>query len=77
MGGGAHGPGQKRLRADRTVPAAWWANIQDILDNVRPVRDTDGRWVYVDTVRRRRLVIDRDALGRMVVISYYPRRVRT
>lgn len=69
-----HGPGQKRPRPGHTVPAAWWADIQDILDTIRPTRQADGRWVYLDPARRRRLIIDVDDLGRMIVVSYHPRR---
>ena len=68
-----HGPGQKRPTAQRTVPGAWWADIQDILDSVVPVRQRNGRWRYDDVARGRRLIVDRDAAGRLVVISYHPR----
>ena len=69
-----HGPGQKRPRPGHTVPSAWWSDIQDILDTITPVHRPDGRWEYVDTARRRRLIIDIDGLGRMIVVSYHPRR---
>ena len=72
-----HGPGQKRPRPSHTVPSAWWSDIQDILDTVTPTRQADGRWVYSDTARRRRLIIDIDGLGRMIVVSYHPRRRQT
>lgn len=68
-----HGPGQARPRAVRTVPVAWWADIQDILDTVTPVRQKNGRWRYDDVDRGRRLIVDRDAAGRLVVVSYHPR----
>ncbi len=71
-----HGPGQKRPRAKRTVPLAWWAAIQWILDTVVPVRQPDGRWRYDDVDNGRRLIVDRDAAGRLIVVSYHPRRYR-
>ena len=70
-----HGPGQKRPTAQRTVPGAWWADVQDIVDSVVPVRQRNGRWRYDDVARGRRLIVERDAAGRLVVISYSPRRV--
>ena len=69
-----HGPGQKRPSRARTVPVGWWADIQAILDSVVPVRQPDGRWVYVDIERGRRLVVRREPDGRLCVISYHPRR---
>ena len=69
-----HGPGQKRPAAKRTVPLAWWADVQAILDSVAPRREPDGRWVYDDTGRGRRLVVERAADGRLVVVAYYPRK---
>ena len=57
----------------RKVTAVWWADIQDILDTVVPVRQPNGRWRYDDVARGRRLVVQRDAAGRLIVISYHPR----
>ena len=71
-----HGPGQKRPAPKRTVPVAWWADIQAILDTIVPVRQANGRWCYDDVARGRRLIVDRDAAGRLVVISYHPRSLR-
>ena len=71
-----HGPGQERPRDRHTVPVAWWADIQAILDTVTPVRQDNGRWRYDDVVRGRRLIITRDELGRLIVVSYHPRRFR-
>ena len=68
-----HGPGQKRPTQGRTVPTAWWADIQDILDTVVPVKQENGRWRYDNVARGRQLVVDRNAAGRLVVISYHPR----
>ena len=68
-----HGP-QGRRGAKQRVPVEWYADIQDILDTVVPVRQPDGRWVYDDVERGRRLVVKRDGAGRLIVISYHPRR---
>lgn len=68
-----HGPGQKRPAAKRTVPVAWWADIQAILETVAPRREGGRRWVYDDAERGRRLVVARDPGGHLVVISYHPR----
>ena len=67
-----HGPEGRRGPRQR-VPLAWWADIQDILDTVDPVRQANGRWVYDDVERGRRLIVDRDSAGRLIVISYHPR----
>ena len=68
-----HGPGQKRPNPKRTVPARWWADIQAIIDSIVPVRQPNGRWRYDDVARGRRLIVDRDAQGRLVIVSYQPR----
>ena len=69
-----HGPGQHRPTPGRTVPLAWWVDIQDIIDTIVPVRQSNGRWRYDDTARGRRLIVDRHAPRRLVVISYHPRK---
>ena len=71
-----HGPGQARPRAVRTVPVSWWADIQSILDTVTPVLQANGRWRYDDVGRGRRLIVDIDPAGRLVVVSYQPRKVK-
>ena len=67
-----HGPGGRRGPKQR-APVAWWADIQAILDTVVPTRQPNGRWIYDDVDRGRRLVVDRDSAGRLIVISYHPR----
>ena len=69
-----HGPDGRRGPKGR-VPVGWYADIQNILDTVKPARQEDGRWRYDDVARGRRLVVDRDGAGRLIVISYHPRKL--
>ena len=71
-----HGPGERRPKPARTAPARWWPDIQAFLDTVRPRREGE-RWVYDDVERRRRLFVERDGAGRLVVAYYPPRTRRT
>ena len=70
-----HGPQGRRGPKQRVAPARY-ADIQDIVDTVAPTRQPDGRWVYDDVARGMRLVVARDGHGRLIVISYHPRRAR-
>ena len=40
----------------------------------QPGARQEPRWVYDDVERGRRLTVKRDGAGRLIVVSYYPRR---
>lgn len=67
-----HGPGQGTAR--KRIPIEWYADIQDVMDRIRPLWDAKRRnWVYDDRVVRRRLVVGVDDQGYLFVQSPHRR----
>lgn len=66
-----HGPGEAARTGHAVqVPAAWYGDIQEIVDGASPRRQDDGRWV-LERADRRLVVRVRNGLPE--VLTYYRR----